>query len=190
MTSLAWRTLVLELSGFAASESNPRRPIEELQVAAEKMRLYLLGANSLAESLRNHAVVWTKAHSASAELAAAGPNVLIRRSVFGYSLLQPSGHSGVIHNLAGFMCFLIVKGSPRDIWSGTKVTPNGGEIKMPQSVNSWLMSDLLGYVLESANKRNEMSEIQRAKVVEATRNDSSAASLRFRELDKQMIVSD
>ncbi len=72
-------------------------------------------------------------------MATASPNVMIRRSVFGYSILdQQQGYSAILHNLAGFMCFLIVKGNPRDTWCGTKVSPSGGEMKQPQHIESWL----------------------------------------------------
>lgn len=85
MTSLAWRTLVLDLPGLQADPANPRAVVTGLVEAAETMRQYLLGASSLAASLRNHAVVFTKASSASRELAAIGPNVNVRRSAFGYT---------------------------------------------------------------------------------------------------------
>jgi len=191
MTSLAWRTLILDLPGLEADAANPRSAVAELAAAAETMRQYLLGASNLAGSLRNHAVAWTKGHSACAPLAAAGPNVMIRRSVFGYSVLHRlHGHSGILHNLAGFMCFLIVKGNPRDTWNGTKVNPLGGEIKQPQRVSSWLMGELLSCLVECAEKLTAMSDVQGKKVAEAMRNNPSAPALRFRELDKRITVSD
>lgn len=191
MTSLAWRTLILDLPGLEADAANPRPAVAELAAAAETMRQYLLGANGVAGSLRNHAVAWTKGHSACAALAAAGPNVMLRRSVFGYSILHRlHGYSGILHNLAGFMCFLIVKGNPRDTWSGTKVNPIGGEMKQPQRVSSWLMGELLSCLVESAKQQTGMSDVQRQKVAEAMRKNPSAPSLRFRELDKRVTVSD
>ena len=191
MTSLAWRTLILDLPGLESDAANPRPAVANLAAAAETMRQYLLGASSLAGCLRNHAVVWTKAHSGSADLAAAGPNVMIRRSVFGYSVLHRlHGYSGVLHNLAGFMCFLIVKGNPRDTWNGTKVNPSGGEIKQPQRVSSWLMGQLLSSIAESAQKQTAMSDAQRQKVIEAMRKNPSSPALRFRELDKRFVENE
>ncbi len=191
MTSLAWRTLILDLPGLEADAANPRAAVSELAAAAETMRQYLLGASNLGGLLRNHAVVFTKAHSGCAELAAAGPNVMIRRSVFGYSILHRlHGYSGIIHNLCGFMCFLIVRGNPRDTWNQTKVNPAGGRIRQPQRVSSWLMEELLNCVVESAQKQAAMSEAQREKVGEAMRKNPSAPALRFRELDKRFIVSE
>jgi hypothetical protein len=43
MTSLAWRTLILDLPGLASDPANPRGTVAELEAAAETMRLYLLG---------------------------------------------------------------------------------------------------------------------------------------------------
>ena len=105
MTSLAWRTLILDLPGLEGDTENPRAAVTQLTTSAETMRLYLLGANNLADSLRNHSVVFTTTQSASADLAAAGPNVMIRRSVFGYTIVdQQHGYSAILHNLAGFLC--------------------------------------------------------------------------------------
>jgi hypothetical protein len=190
MTSLAWRTLILDLPGLDSDAANPRAAVAELAKAAEKMRLYLLGASNLGGSLRNHALVWTKGLSASAELAEAGPNVMIRRSVFGYSILdRQHGYSAILHNLAGFMCFLIVKGNPRDTWYGTKVNPLGGEIKQPQHVHSWLVGHLLRHIIDSAQKQAAMSEVQQQMVRDAMCKNPSARGLRFREFDKGIIVS-
>lgn len=191
MTSLAWRTLILDLPGLESDTANPRAAVAELKEAAETMRLYLLRGSNLAACLQNHAVVWTKGHSGSAPLAAAGPNVKIRRSVFGYSILhRRHGYSGILHNLAGFMCFLIVNGNPRDTWNGTKVTPSGGKIKQPQRVSSWLMGELLNCVVECAQGQPPMSEVQQEKVREAIRKNPSVLGRRFRELDKRFIVSE
>jgi hypothetical protein len=191
MTSLAWRTLILDLPGLEADAANPRAAVADLAAAAETMRKYLLGASNLARSLRIHAVAWTKGLTGSAQLAASGPNVKIRRSVFGYSILhQPHGYSGILHNLAGFMCFLIVKGNPRDTWNGTKVNPSGGEIQQPQRVDSWLMGELLSCIAEFAQKQGTISERQREKVRDAMSNNPSAPALRFQELDKRFVVSE
>ncbi|MEE9130848.1 MAG: hypothetical protein V3T84_12575 [Phycisphaerales bacterium] len=191
MTSLAWRTLILDLPGLEADAANPRATVAKLAAAAETMRLYLLGGNELARLLRNHAFVFTTAHSGSAELASAGPNVMIRRSVFGYSILHRLyGHSGIIHNLAGFMCFLIVKGNPRDTWNQTKINPTGGEIRPPQRVSSWLMGELLSCIVGSSKKQLAMSEAQQEKVSEAMRKNPSARAFRFRELDKGFSASE
>lgn len=189
MTSLAWRTLVLDLPDLELDNANPRAAVTQLSEAAETMRLYLLGSSNLAVCLRNHAVVWTKCDSASADMAAVGPNVMIRRSVFGYSVLDRThGYSAVLHNLAGFMCFLIVKGKPQDTWSATKVNPAGGKLKPPQHVNSWLIGELLNCIAESAQKQSAISDAQQQKVSAAMEKNPSALGLRFRELDKQLLA--
>lgn len=191
MTSLAWRTLILDLPGLESDVANPRSAVATLAVAAETMRQYLLGAVNLACSIENHAFVFTAAHCASAELAAAGPNVMIRRSAFGYSVVhQLHGYSGILHNLAGFMCFLIVESNPRDSWSGTKVNPSGGDIRQPQHVDSWLAGQLLSCIVDSADKQAAMSEAQKEKVREAMRKNPSAPSLRFPELDRGLVADE
>lgn len=191
MTSLAWRTLILDLPGLIADAANPPSALDRLVSASEMMRNYLLGAHNLAGSLRNHALAWTKGHSADEKLAACGPNTLIRRSAFGYCILdRVYEYSGIIHNLAGFMCFFIVKGNPQDIWNGTRVFPLKGEIKQPQHVKSWLAYDMLNCLVESAEKQTAMSTAQQKKVLEAMRENPSARAWRFRKLDQQITVAE
>lgn len=43
MTSLAWRTLILDLPGLQSDEANPRAFVAELANAVETMRNYLTG---------------------------------------------------------------------------------------------------------------------------------------------------
>jgi hypothetical protein len=192
MTSLAWRTLILDLPGFESDASVPESLVDSLKQAARTMRGYLLGANNLASTLRNHAFVFTAAYSASAELASAGPKVLIRRSAFGYTLVQKThGYAAVIHNLAGFLCFLIVKGNPRDVWRNTKLRPNGGEIKQLQHVSSWIMGDVMQFVVESREKkRDRLSDAQRQKTVDAMKHNPNARGLRFLTSDQQLVIDD
>jgi hypothetical protein len=191
MTSLAWRTLILDLPGLVSDGANPRAAVAELVAAADTMRQYLLGVGNFAGTLQNHAVVWTQGDSGSAALVAARPNTMIRRSAFGYSILDRQyGYSAILHNLAGLVCFLIVKGNPRDTWCGTKVNPSGGEMRQPQHVDSWLIGDLLSRIIEFARKQAAMSDVQQQRVRDAMRKNPSAPGLRFLELDKRFIASD
>jgi len=66
----------------------------------------------------------------------------------------------------------------------------GGQIKQPQQVNSWLIFELLKNLIESAQKQAKMSEDEREKIRMAIRRNPSAPALRFRELDKRIIVND
>jgi hypothetical protein len=190
MTSLAWRTLILDLSGLQVNPNIPRTALGDLAIAAETMRKYLKGAASLGPLLCTHAVAFTNAHSGSADLKQAGANIMIRRSVFGDTVVdKQSAHSAILHNLAGFMCFVIVKGNPRDTWYQTKIDPRGGEIKQPQRVSSWLIGELLGCIAESAQKQDAMSENQQNKVRRPIQNNLAAPALRFREMDKRFVIS-
>lgn len=187
MTSIAWRTLVLDLPGLEADAANPPTIVATLSVLEGLMRDYLLGNSGIGRCISNHAVTWTKGHCASPSLAVIGPNVTIRRSVFGYTVLdRRHGYAGILHNLAGFMCFCIAKGKPTDVWKQTKIAPEGGRIAPPQVVNSWLMGELLNCIVEAATNRRSISDRQRNKVMASV--DENAAALRFRDLDKQVRV--
>lgn len=188
MTSIAWRSLILDLPDLQSDTANPQKAISELDALAETMQKYLQGATNLADCLCNHAFVCTKVVSDIKVLAAAGPNVAIRRSVFGYSLIdRDHGYSGILHNLAGFMCFLIIKGKPKDTWIGTKVNPSGGELTPPQRVSSWLMDELLNNMIEYAPREIKMSDIQRKEIGEAMCKNPSTPSLRFQKWDDEFL---
>jgi hypothetical protein len=187
LSSLAWRTLVLDLPGFESDTLCPEAVRRTLRDICELMRGYLLGSEGVAERIDCHVVAWTQGHVASPQLAAVGPNTMIRRTVFGYTIVDPeTGYSGILHNLAGFMCFLMVGNHPRDKWSGTKVTPSGGEIRQPQNVNSWLMGELLNTIVEKGKRKSELSERQREKMAKAIGRNPTAAALRYLELDKRV----
>lgn len=190
MTSLAWRTLILDLPGFESDASVPESLVDRLKQAKRMMRGYLLGASGLGSLLRNHAVLFTTAHSCSPQLASVGPNVFIRRSAFGYTLAATThGYAAVVHNLAGFLCILIVKGNSKDVWKNTKVRAEGGKIKQPQHARSWIMQDVMELIIESREmQRDGLSDAQRQKTADATKQNPSAPGLRFLTLDQQLIT--
>jgi len=66
----------------------------------------------------------------------------------------------------------------------------GGQIKQPQHVNSWLIFELLKNLIESARNQAKMSEHEREKIRMAIRRNPSAPALRYRELDKRIILKD
>lgn len=190
MTSLAWRTLILEIPDFQSNEAIPKSLITRLTSSRETMEQYLLGASNLGKQIRNHAFPMTEVVACSPDLARIGPNASIRRCAFGLTImLAEEERAGVIHNLAGFACFLIIKGDPHDRWEKTRINSGDGAIEPPQRVDSWLMTALLNTVIEEQDrKRDLMSDVQRAKTIEATNQNLSARSLRFRDMDKRITI--
>jgi hypothetical protein len=187
MTSLGWRTLALDLPGFRADPMIAGSLIANLESALATMSQYLLGANHLAPSIRNHAVILRATAKCDPELASIGPNVAIRRSVFGYTLVdKKQGHAAVLHNLAGFVCVLIIKGNPRDVWNNTKVLACRGQIRQPQQVHSTIMADLFDTVILGIKKLSQMSDAQKAKVRAAELQNPGASVLRFKERDRHV----
>lgn len=171
LISLAWRTLACDLEGFTQDNAVPPEVVSTLSDAESIARKYLLGTPSLGARLKTHVTLFTIATDVSPDLVELNPNVMFRRSAFGYTIWDKSyGYSAVIHNLAGFMCFFIIKGNPRDQWTGTKVFPGQGEIKQPQKVHSWLIADVIH--LFRKNKTNYMSEKQETKVLSAIKSNT------------------
>lgn len=188
LTSLAWRALTLDLPGIAEDATVPNRVVETLQQTVDKAAEYLLGATHLASLFKNHLIVFTKADSCSPDMAALGPNVMFRRSAFGYTLFnKASGHAAVVHNLAGMICVLIIKGNPQDKWEGTKIAYGGGDIKPPHNVSSWIIGDVLEMLMEAKKSQAEkLSERQQEKIVEAVKKNPTAPALKRHEEDQRL----
>lgn len=154
------------------------------------MQIYLCGATHLGGLLRHHAIIWTGGDRCSAELATVGPNVLIRRSTIGYALIEKqNGFAAVVHNIAGFITILNIKGDPRDTWQNTKIDPVGGQITQPQNVASWIMHDLLEVLIEGQRVVSQgMSERQQRQILDGIASNSAAGSLRHAIRDAQMEI--
>lgn len=188
LTSIAWRTLVLDLPGISADESVPRIVVDNLQNVANRATEYLLGATALASNLNNHLVTVTNTGVCSPDMAAIGPNVMFRRSAFGYTMYDKRhGYAAVAHNLAGMVCVLIVKGKPQDKWEGTKISPQGGEITQPQHVRSWILGDVMT-TLKNAKSSLEtnLSARQSANIDAAMSRNPTAGARRIFEADRRL----
>lgn len=188
LTSLAWRTLVLDLPGITLDASVAKAVVENLRRTEEKAREYLLGANHFAPLFRHHLIVFTKADSCSPDMAALGPNVMFRRSAFGYTLFDKvRGYAAVVHNLAGLICVLIIKGNPQDKWEGTKISPSTGTMKPPHNVSSWIMGDVLEMLQDAKKSQAEkLSDRQQDKIVEAVKKNPNAPALKRHEEDQRL----
>lgn len=186
LVSLAWRTLICDLEGFIQDKDVPPEVVSIISDTEAVARDYLLGTSSLGACLKTHVTLFTIATEVSTDLIELNPNVMFRRSVFGYTIWDKTyGYSAVIHNLAGFMCFFIIKGNPRDQWVRTKVIPGHAEIKQPQKVKSWLIADVIR--MFQRNKNNYMSEKQEAKVLAAVKSNTIApTSKRIWEADMDL----
>lgn len=190
LTSLAWRTLILDMPDLEADQTIPNRLLAPVRLTLDTMQRYLLGATHLADSLRNHALVWTGGEESTAKLASANPNVMVRRSAGGYSLIEKrSGYAGVIHNLAGFITLMNIKGNPKDNWVNTRIDPLGGHITQPQRVSSWIMHDLLEVLMDSQKTVGKgMSEKQKHKIQEGIQSNPTAPALRHAVRDAQIKI--
>lgn len=180
LTSLTWRTLVLDMPDFEADPTTTPSLLEPLQISLRTMGSYLLGAVRLGRLIRHHVIPWTATGMCSPELASVGPNVLLRRSVLGYALVdRHHGYAAVVHNMAGFITVLNIKGNPRDNWVNTKVNPSGGVVIQPQKVTSWVMHDLFETLLDGHRGVSEgMSGEQWEKALQGLQSNSTAGSLR------------
>jgi hypothetical protein len=187
LTSIAWRTLIMELATPTTVNRMPPTILKEFHSAAETMRLYLLGDPSLADSICNHLFLFSGEASYSRELAAAGPNFIIRRSAGGYAVWTRSGYSAVFHNLAGVLCVTPIGHNPRDTWENTRIDPKGGRFEPPQKVSSWVAEVFFEDVIEFSKNRTRMSDKQRAIVQDSALRNPEASARRFWEADQRLI---
>jgi hypothetical protein len=185
MTSVAWRTLIMDLADSSTVSRMPVPVLHELEENATIMQRYLLGENSLANSVRNHAYLFSGEGDCTPELAAAGPHFMIRRSVGGYTIWTEDGFSAVMNNLAGFWCVTLIRENPRDSWRNTIINPIGGRIQPPQKVTSWIAHAFFQDIIEFSKKHEKMSDKQRSVIEKAAKNNLGARSLRFREMDQR-----
>ncbi len=187
LSSVAWRTLILDIPDLEQDPRNPRHIIAELCQSEELLRGYLLGTDALGAVLKNHVIAWTGGDVASPELSAVGPNVAIRRSVGGYTLIdRDNGYSAVISNLAGLICVFHIKARSRDTWRGTKVSHENGNISQPQNVRSWIMHDFFQLLIESREAFKQLSEVQAAKILDSASKNPEAKAIRFYERDRRI----
>jgi hypothetical protein len=184
ITSVTWRTLIMELADASTASRMPSKVRAEFSDAAEIMRRFLLGESKLASQIRNHVYLFSGEGSYSRELAMAGPHFLIRRSVGGYAIWTESYHSAVQHNLAGFWCVTLINDNPQDVWQNTKIDPSGGTFRPPQKAKSWIAQAFFEDIIESSKIHDKMSERQRAIANKPPKNPE-AASLRFRQFDRR-----
>lgn len=183
MTSLTWRTLILDLADTSTLARVPDSVLPMLQASANTMQRYLLGENNFARQIRNH-IVFTGGDVCSPELAAAGPNFMIRRSAGGYTLWTADGFSAVFNNLAGILCVTHIRGNSQDVWRNTKINPAGGRIRQPQNVASWILHDFFEALIVFS--KTDLSKKQQAVIEKSLQKNPNAASLRFREADRRL----
>ncbi len=184
LTSVTWRTLIMDLGDDATIVRIPTQVLPDFEAAADTMRRYLLGNNTLATRIDNHVFLFPSDSSCSPELAAAGPNFLIRRSVGGYTLWG-DGFSAVMHNLAGFWCVTHIRLNPNDTWQNTQIAPAGGQFRPPQIVESWIAHAFFEDIIEFSKKRHNMSDKQREIIERSVQRNPNAASLRFWESNQR-----
>jgi hypothetical protein len=187
LTSVSWRTLVLELSDQSTTERMPEKVLADCHAAEVVMRRNLLGETSLANQIRNHLFLFATGGQFSEKLAKAQPNFMIRRSIGSYALWDGDGHSAIVNNLLGFFFVTIIRGNKKDTWNNTKIDPSGGTFKLGQQATTWIFADFADAILEFSQSNEKLSEKQRGVVAAAVNRNPTAKSNRFREADRQQV---
>lgn len=110
----------------------------------------------------------------------------------GYTMIDKRhGYAGVMHNLAGLLCFHIIRGKPTDQWVRTKIDPNGGTIQQPQYVCSWIAGGLMEHLQEIRAKMNsQMSNVQERRIIDNAKQSPPKRSMRIWERDCRLASSD
>jgi hypothetical protein len=185
LVSLAWRDIVLNIPAVAAQTGVPKSIMDKLIDAETQMSEYLLGADWRGRAINAHLIAMSKVHTGSGDVMAAGPNVLLRRSAFhDVHFDKRNGYVGIVHNLAGLICVLIIKGNPRDSFYHTKVDPAGGRIAPPQRIRSWLMTQLCNQLSEYRDGLQLMSDMQFERLKTEVRLSKPTPAMRHWDADQ------
>lgn len=163
VTSVNWRNLYLDLTGFVQTNELDIDSLNLLINSEEVMRRYLLGERGSTADIENHIFFFDKLENASSEIKINQPNTFFRSSSYGYTFISYSYQGYYVYsNLAGIIICTILKKAKEDIWENTLINNESGIIKIPQRVQSPLMSEVFGLYLENAKKK--LPEKQSAKI--------------------------
>jgi hypothetical protein len=135
--------------------------------------------------------LWNDPASSKADLSLVDVNLVIRQTfVHDIVIEKEHGWSAVIHDHAGCIYVLIVRGSPNDVWKKTKVKPKGGSIRQPQTIRSWVVNKFVEAVIAThRGMKDGLSERQRRLIADDI-NANPARMRRLLEADKRAEIID
>lgn len=170
ITSVNWRTLYLDILGFIEGNDDENKITDEqlqtLLKVEDIMRAYLLGKRRDLNNIENHIFFFDTIKSVESTVDLSNPHSLIQGSAFGYTVLNKEFDSiYVFANLTGVIIVTIIKKSKKERWKNTFVKKEPGKIKIPQSSNSLVFSELFYIQEQRATYLDGMSEKQREMLI-------------------------
>ncbi|WP_377520076.1 hypothetical protein [Priestia megaterium] len=185
ITSVSWRTLLLDAKSQEATIKNgfTDKHFEQIKLAEQDMRTYLLGEKKFLKNISNHIVFICEENKLN--------NYYYAYSQFcnvtsGYTYGKKDGSLYVVHFLAGIMIVSIIKEGKKEYWKNTFVKNEEGKMKSPQIVNSDICGEI-DYQLEQRRRAvNNMSIAQKQALLDKIKENpegflKSSSSVMFRD---------
>lgn len=174
ITSVSWRILFLDIKYFE-EEQDSKKKIDKkrlllIKKAEEIMRTYLLRERMNIDNLKNHIFFFD-----TVEEADGLPNNLhttMQGSVFGFSVgYNQEDTFYIMTNLSGIVIVTIIKEHSQEKWRNTFVKNEPGKIKLPQIVDSPVMSEIPRIQKKLEAYKTDLSENQRKQIIDKINDD-------------------
>jgi len=165
LTSLAWRSLYLDILDFVKN-GGIRIDVLETMINAEKvMREYLLSSRTDIDNIEHHIFFFDRVQSVSqANLKKA--NVAVHRAICSYSG-NCDNTVFTISNMMGIIAIALYSVEPDEKWEKTKITNGVGQIEAKnQNMASRIGGEIQYWIEESDKALENLNETQRQKIVQ------------------------
>lgn len=189
MTSLSWRTLVLDIPTMGEATVELQ---DIARNACERDRKYLLGDEAAGDDIEQHLVLFggplAEVLKTGEDLIRTGPHVSLRCTASGYVTWSNSlGSLAVVHNLAGVFCARLIARSPHEEWENSEIRSSGGKFAPPQRIKSWLVDVVTQDLADDMRRlRDSISDDQRSAINASAASRPTAAAHRFHRADEQI----
>ncbi|QYF82840.1 hypothetical protein KY492_00515 [Brevibacterium sp. PAMC21349] len=174
ITSVNWRNLYLDITGFVIEQNIGVQDLEILIEAEKIMREFLLGKRSNLGHIENHIFFFGPIKEVTGETREFDLHTVIGGSVVGYTYICHDFNSSYVFlNLQGILIVTILKKATEEVWENTLVGENG-TFNMAQPnhyVSSPVFSEFQFLAEDLKQSREEISESQKEKIIEAIKKN-------------------
>jgi hypothetical protein len=174
ITSVNWRNLYLDITGFLAEQNIGLQELEVLIEAEKIMREFLLGKRSDLGKIENHIFFFGPIKEVTGDTTEFDLHTAVGGSVVGYTYINHDYNSSYVFlNLQEILIVTILKKATEEIWENTLVQENGTFNMMQPNhhVSSPVFSELNYLAEELKQSREIISENQKAKIVDAIKKN-------------------
>jgi hypothetical protein len=164
LTSLSWRSLYLDITGFV-KEGTLKRDVLECMIQSEGiMRDFLLGKRADLDKIEHHIFFFDRVQSSTAP-DSENINVVVHRTEQSYSAFA-DGTIFTISNLMGILVVTLYQKDNRESWLGTRVYNKPGKLYTSnQQVTSLAMDEINFWCKKAKEMRSKLGASEYRKIV-------------------------